>query len=95
MTKKDEKLYRTTNFRRVCGENIESDKDRDHCHLTGFYRGPAHNKCKNIVTQKQSNFLPFVFQNFGNHDCHLFVKKLVEKTNDEVKFDLILQTNEE
>ena len=27
-------------------EKIESDKVRDHCHLTGKYRGVAHTKCK-------------------------------------------------
>ena len=35
-------------------KNTELDKDRDHCHSTGKYRGPAHNKCSFSVTQKQS-----------------------------------------
>ena len=26
-----------------CEKNFESDKVRDHCHLTGKYRGPAQN----------------------------------------------------
>ena len=26
-------------------KSIESEKVRDHCHLTGNYRGPAHNTC--------------------------------------------------
>ena len=32
-------------------KKIESDKVRDHCHLTGKYRDPAHNKCKINVSQ--------------------------------------------
>ena len=28
-----------------CEKNIESDKVRYHCHLTGRYRDPAHNIC--------------------------------------------------
>ena len=72
-----------------------SDKVRDHCHLTGKYRGPAHNTCNINVTQKQSNFIPFIFHNFSNYDCHMFFKKLVDKKNDKVKFDTIPRTNEE
>ena len=45
MTEKDEEDYRNNNICRFCEKNIESDKGRDHCHLTGKYRRPAHNKC--------------------------------------------------
>ena len=51
-----------------------SDKVRDHCHLTGKHRGPARNTCNINVTQKQSSFITFVFQNFSNYDGHLFLK---------------------
>ena len=51
---------------------IISNKVRDHCHLKGKYRGPAHQKCNINVTQKQSKFIPFVFDNFSIYDCHLF-----------------------
>ena len=32
---------------------------------------------------------------FSNYDCHLFFKKLVDKKNDTVKFDIIPETIEE
>ena len=83
--------YRKNNICRLC-ENIHSDKVRDHCRSTGKNRVPAHKK---NVTQNQSNFIPFTFHNFSNYDCHLFFKKLVDKQNDEVKFDFIRKTNEE
>ena len=95
MTDEDEEDYRKNNICRFCEKNIESDKVRDHCHLTGNYRGPAHSKCNINVTQKQSNFIPFIFHNFGNYDCHMFFKKLVDEKNDKVKFDIIPKTNEE
>ena len=63
--------------------------------MTGKYRGPAHSKCNINVTQKQSNFIPFIFHNFSDYDCHMFFKKLVDKKNDKVKFDIIPKTNEE
>ena len=71
------------------------DKVRDHCHLRGKYRGPAHSKSNFNVTQDQSNFIPFIFHNFSNYDCHMFFKKLVDKKNHKVKFDIIPKTNEE
>ena len=95
MTEKDEEDYRNINLCRFCEKNIESDKIRDQCLLTGNYRSPAQCKCNNIVTQKQSNLLPFVFHNFSNYDCHTFFKKLVDKKNDKVKIDIIPKTNEE
>ena len=76
-------------------KNIESDKVRDHCHLTGNYRGPAHNVCNINVKQKDSNFIPFAFHNFSNYDCQMFFKRLVDLKKDNVKFEIIPKTNEE
>ena len=95
MTDEDEEDYRKNNICRFCEKNIESDKVRDHCHLTGKYRGPAHSNCNINVTQKQSNFIPFIFHNFSNYDCHMFFKKLVDKKKDKVDFEIIPKTNEE
>ena len=50
MTEEDEEDYRNNSICRFCEKNIESDKVRDHCQLTGNYRGPAHSKCKLNVT---------------------------------------------
>ena len=95
MTDEDEEDYRNIDICRYCEKFIESDKVRDHCHLTGKYRGPAHNTCNINVTQKQSNFIPFIFHNFSNYDCHMFFKKVVDKKNDKVNFEIIPKTNEE
>ena len=80
MTTEDEQ-YSSTNICRFCEKEIYSDKVKDKCHLTGKFRGPAH-KCIINVTQKQSSFFLFVFYIFSNFDCHLFVKKLVDKKKD-------------
>ena len=95
MTEEDEEDYRNKNNCRFCEKEILSHEVRDHCHLTGKYRGVAHSTCKINVTQKQSNFIPFLFHNFSKFDCHMFFKMLVDKKKDEVEFEIIPKTNEE
>ena len=95
MTQKDEEEYRNNNICRCCEKIIESDKVRDHCHLTGKHRGPSRSKCNNNVTRKQSIFIPFIFHGFSNYDSHMFFKKLIDKKKDKVDFEIIPKTNEE
>ena len=95
MIEEGEEDFKNNSVCRFCEKIIESDKIRDHCHLTGDYMGPALSKCNINVTQGQSNFIPFIFHNFSKYDCHMFFKKLVDKKNDKVKFDIIPKTNEE
>ena len=72
VTEKDEEDYRNYNVCRFWEKEMLYDKVRDHCHLTGRYRGPAHSKCNTNVTQDKSNNIQFLFHNFRNYDCHLF-----------------------
>ena len=95
MTQEDEKDYKNNNICRFCEKEILSDKNRDHCHLTGKYRGPAHNTCNINVRQADSIFIPFAFHNFSNYDCHMFFKRLIDLKKDKVKFKIIPKTNEE
>ena len=95
MTEKDEEDFKKDNLCRFCEKNVESDKVRDHCHLTGKYRGPAQNTCNSIVTQKQSIYIAFIFHKLSNYDCHLFLENLVDKRRGKVEFDIIPKTNEE
>ena len=95
MTKENEEDFKNNNICRFCEKEIFSDKVRDHCHLTGKYRGPAHNVCNINVKQKDSNFIPFAFHNFSNYDCHMFFKRLVDLKKDKVKFKITPKTNEE
>ena len=95
MSKENEEVFKNINICRFCEKEILSDKVRDHCHLTGKYRGPAHNTCNINVKQKDSNFIPFAFHNFTKYDCHMFCKKLVDLKKHKVKFKIIPKTNEE
>ena len=49
-------------------------KVRDHCHITGKYRGAAH-ACCNLNYQLPS-FYPVILHNLSGYDAHLFIKTL-------------------
>ena len=56
-TAEDEVKFNATYACHICDEYLpENDKVRDHCHLTGKYRGAAHFKCN--LAFKYSKFIP-------------------------------------
>ena len=58
----------------ICHGELDLDRVRDHCHLTGVYRGAAHNKCN--LQYRRPKFIPVVFHNLSGYDSHLFIKNL-------------------
>ena len=58
-------------------EGTELRKVRDHDHLTGKYRGAAHNICNINCKQRSSSFVPIFFHNFSGYDCHLIFEELL------------------
>ncbi|XP_065672131.1 uncharacterized protein LOC136089957 [Hydra vulgaris] len=58
----------------ICGEKLVKDKVRNHCHITGKYRGSAHQNCNS--NYKFPKFFPVLFHNLSGYDSHLFMKKL-------------------
>ncbi|XP_030767535.1 uncharacterized protein LOC115891247 [Sitophilus oryzae] len=69
--------------------NVEDERVRDHCHLTGKYRGAAHSVCN--LNFKVPNFIPVFFHNMSNFDSHLFIKELAVE---EERLDVIPQNKE-
>ena len=61
----------------ICAKPLEGDKVRDHCHITGSYRGTAHSECNlNYRLNTKSWKLPVVIHNLKGYDGHLIVKSL-------------------
>ncbi|GFR28931.1 uncharacterized protein TNCT_189981 [Trichonephila clavata] len=58
----------------LCKHLLENDKVRDHCHLSGRYRGAAHNYCN--LKYKMRKMIPVVFHNLKNYDAHHIIKCL-------------------
>ena len=50
------------------------DKVRDHCHITGNYRGAAYWNCN--INLKISKKLIVIFHNLRGYDSHLIFKEL-------------------
>ena len=49
-------------------------KVRDHCHITGRYKGSVHRDCN--INLKLNHKIPIVFQNRKNYDSHLIMQEL-------------------
>ena len=45
MSIEEEEQFEKTNICWICNKLIKNDKVRDHCHITGKYRGAAHWNC--------------------------------------------------
>jgi len=58
----------------ICGRGITQSNDivRDHCHITGKYRGPAHTICNLKFTIP--DFIPVVFHNLKGYDSHFIMQ---------------------
>ena len=74
MTSEDRDDFNAATVCHICGEDLLSNKVRDHCHITGKYRGAAHNQCN--INYQIPKFFPVIFHNLSGYDSHLFIKKL-------------------
>ena len=59
----------------ICGGTLGDDRVWDHCHITGKFRGAAHNDC-NLNYRVPPKFVDIIFHNLSRYDSHLFIKKL-------------------
>lgn len=73
-SKQDAEDFKTSSKCHICHNFLWNDRVRDHCHITGRYRGAAHQYCN--LQYKQPTFIPIFFHNLAGYDCHLFIKEL-------------------
>ena len=78
MTKKDNEDFENSTKCKIC-DNDYTDADvkvRDHCHITGKYRGSAHRNCN--INVKLNEKIPVVFHNLKNYNSHLTIQELAK-----------------
>ena len=76
----DQIEYHNATHCHICEKELEDTDDknyksvRDHCHLTGKFRGAAHSICN--LKYRLPKFYPVIFHNLSGYDSHLFIKNL-------------------
>ena len=74
MTNEDGEIYHYSHICWICKQELNTDKVRDHCHVTGKFRGAAHNKCN--LKLRIPGKLPIIFHNLQGYDRHIIFKEL-------------------
>ena len=79
MTKDDEKKFQKAEECHICNKKY-TDKDirvRDHCHITGKYRGSAHQECNlKLRVNPEEVKIPVIFHNLRGYDSHFIMQEI-------------------
>lgn len=93
----EEEFLKATNCH-ICNKKLRKRngkivKVRDHCHITGNYRGAAHRKCN--LNFRLSNKIPIVFHNLKGYDGKFILQEL-GRISDKIKKTInVIPNNEE
>ena len=81
MTKENEIDFQKATKCHICDQQY-TDKDirvRDHCHITGKFRGSAHQDCNLKLRIKPDNIkIPVIFHNLRGYDSHFIMQQIGE-----------------
>ena len=81
MTKENEIDFQKATKCHICDQQY-TDKDiqvRDHCHITGEFRGSAHQDCNLKLRIKPVNIkIPVLFHNLRGYDSHFIMQQIGE-----------------
>ena len=70
-------LYKPEEKQKTEKERIANEPVRDHCHITGKYRGSAHRKCNlKLQISAEKIKIPVIIHNLKGYDSHLIIEKL-------------------
>ena len=87
MTKEDEEAFKKATHCHICEKRYKGAKQgdtenipvRDHCHVTGKYRGSAHQNCNlKLQISAEKIKIPVIFHNLKGYDSHFIIRQLGE-----------------
>ncbi|GET51959.1 hypothetical protein RIR_jg3733.t4 [Rhizophagus irregularis DAOM 181602=DAOM 197198] len=59
----------------ICRNPLDGNKVRDHCHITGRYRGAAHKGCNlDLSIKPREMHIPVIFHNLSGYDGHIIMQ---------------------
>ena len=99
MTKKDEKAFTKAKRCHICEKKYTEDDVpvRDHCHITGKYRGSAHQTCNlKLQISAEKIKIPVVFHNLKGYDSHFIMNELGEliKKSEDIPDNVYIENKE-
>ena len=76
MSEEEEHLFQQSNSCQICKKLIDNDdkKVRDHCYVTGKFRGAAHGSCK--INLQLTKKVPVIFHNLRGYNSHFVFNEL-------------------
>ena len=81
MTEKNEEAFQKAEECHICDRKY-TDKDvrvRDHCHITGKYRGSAYQECNlKLKIEPEKIKIPVIFHNLRGYDSHFIMQQIGE-----------------
>jgi len=101
MSAENERDFQNSSSCYISGRKYkDGDRDdpvRDHCHITGKYRGSAHNSCNlKLRLEPESIKIPVIFHNLKGYDSHFIMQKIGKMINEKsVCYSTFVQRNGE
>ena len=74
MSNEDEEIYNNLCICWICKQKLNTDKVRDHCHVTGNFGGASHGKCN--INLRLPKKIPIIFHSLQGYDGHSIFKEL-------------------
>ena len=79
MTRSDNSDFKNAIRCHICKKKYGEDDEpvRDHCHITGKYRGSAHQSCNlKLQISAEKIKIPVIFHNLKGYDSHFIISEL-------------------